>query len=164
MARAYAFILTLSAVALTIAVALSAVRPLEQGPVYSVAAVHTRLARSPATWVGRVVQVRGIVVGSGCQLWPSPEITSCRGWGPGALVDRSWRTILPLTLEAPKPLPALLRRLPLAGQWLPPPQAVHWGAVATYRVQLHAAPAGSCPSPPCYEALVLDAAPGAQGE
>jgi hypothetical protein len=126
--------------------------------VYTVAAVQDSLARRPAAWVGWVVGVRGIAVRSGCLSWPSPEITTCQGWGQSILLDPGELTALPLTLGAPNPLLALLSRLPLAGRLLPPPQAVHWGAVTTYWVQLRAAPAGSCPSSPCYRALLLDAA------
>jgi hypothetical protein len=72
-----------------------------------------------------------------------PEHTSCQGWGPSILVDPDRLTLLSLTLGAPHPLLA------------------HWGAVATYWVQLRAAPVGTCTSPPCYQALLLDAAPDA---
>jgi hypothetical protein len=125
------------------------------GPVYSVAELRSHLAEDPQAWVGRIAGVRGIAVGSSCKPWPSPENTSCQGWQPSILLDPGQLIRLPLTLGAPNPLLALLLRLPLAGQLVPPPQVVHWGAVATYRVQLRTAPASSCPSPPCYQALLL---------
>jgi hypothetical protein len=71
--------------------------------------------------------------------------------------------VLPVAWAGPDPLPAFLRRLPVLGTLVPAPQVPRWGAVATYRVQFRVR-AAACPSPPCYEALVLDAAPGAQGE
>jgi hypothetical protein len=129
--------------------------------VYSVAVLHARLVHSPAAWAGRVVEVRGIAVGSGCATWPSPESSSCQGWPSSILVDPARPIRLPLTLGAPDPLLALLRRLPLAGQLVPPPQVVQWGAVATYRVQLRAMPDGSCATATCYQALLVDAAPDA---
>jgi hypothetical protein len=53
----------------------------------------------------------------------------------------------------------VLRRVPVLRQFMPTPQRLHWGAEATYRVQIHAVPAGACTSLPCYEALLLDVAP-----
>jgi hypothetical protein len=159
LARPLTCLLAVGSVVLIVACVHALMRRTDRGPLYSVATVQAGLAHHPAAWVGRVVEVRGIAVRSGCQSWPSPEITSCRGGGPGVLVDRAWLTILPLTLEASTPLPPLLRRLPLPSQWVPPPQAVRWGVVATYRVQLRAAHASSCASPPCYQAVLLDAAP-----
>jgi hypothetical protein len=63
-----------------------------------------------------------------------------------------------LTWAAPDPLLTLVRQLPLADQVLPPPQVVQWWVVATYRVRLAALPANSCPTAPCYGAVLLDAA------
>jgi hypothetical protein len=144
--------------------AMASSRSADHGPVYSVAALRSHLAEEPQTWVGRRAAVRGIAVGSSCKTWPSPAHTPCQGWPPSILLDPSQLIRLPLTLGAPNPPLALHRRLPLAGQLVPPPQVVHWGAVATYRVQLRAAPASPCASPPCYQALLLDAAPEAFGE
>jgi hypothetical protein len=62
-----------------------------------------------------------------------------------------------LTWAAPDPLLTLVRRLPLAGQVLSPPQVVRWWVVATYRVRLAALPANACPAPPCFGAVLLDA-------
>jgi hypothetical protein len=53
-----------------------------------------------------------------------------------------------------------MSRLPLAGLLVPTPQQIRWGALTTYRVRLHAAPATICASTPCYEALLLDVGPG----
>jgi hypothetical protein len=64
----------------------------------------------------------------------------------------------------PPPAVAVLRRLPLLRGLVPAPQALRWGAVATYRVRLQAIPESICDSDICFEALLLDAAPGAVGE
>jgi hypothetical protein len=136
----------------------------QAGALYSVQEVQMGLAHDPDAWLGRTVWVRGIAARDSCRsLTPSLAGTTCRDWRLG-LFDAAGAAPLPLTLGAPNPLLALLRRLPLAGQLVPPPQVVQWGAVATYRVQLRAAPAGPCASPACYEALLLDAAPDAPGE
>jgi hypothetical protein len=65
---------------------------------------------------------------------------------------------LPLAWGRPAAVRALLRRVPLVSQLIAPPQTPRWWMPATYRVQLRAA-AGLCGVPPCYEALLLAAAP-----
>jgi hypothetical protein len=62
--------------------------------------------------------------------------------------------------EDPDAVPALLRRLPWLGR-LVPPQILRWKEVATYRVRLRAAPAGTCTFLPCYESVVPDVTPAA---
>jgi hypothetical protein len=52
-----------------------------------------------------------------------------------------------------------VRRVPLLGGLLPAPQAVAWGWVATYRVELRALAEGPCGGSGCYAAVLLDAAP-----
>jgi hypothetical protein len=59
---------------------------------------------------------------------------------------------------APDPRRAFLRRLPLVGLLVPPQQQAAPGVPATYRIQLRAATADSCAAPPCYQAVLLDAA------
>jgi hypothetical protein len=80
--------------------------------------------------------------------------------------DDSAATVVPLPLvpAGPDPLLAMVRRVPLLGDLLPAPQAVRWEEVATYRVELRAAPNEMCGAATCYEALLLDAAPDAPGE
>jgi hypothetical protein len=154
---------TLLGLALTLGSAVRAMSsPVHQGPVYAVAAVRALLLHDPAAWAGRVVGVRGIAVTSGCATWPSPEDTACRDWRAG-MVDADGATALPLATGAPNALLALLHRLPLAGGLVPGPQAVRWGVLATYRVRLQTAPAAVCDAAPCYQAMLLDAAPGALG-
>ncbi|HVA93131.1 MAG TPA: hypothetical protein VNL71_25205 [Chloroflexota bacterium] len=62
---------------------------------------------------------------------------------------------------AADPLLGFPRHLPLIGRLAPQPRVSRWGPLANYRVQLRAAPGGSCGFLPCYEALLLDAAPQA---
>jgi hypothetical protein len=125
--------------------------------VYTVRDLEAQVARAPASWLGRRVQVRGIAFG--CWLWGGPGPGVCVRWQP-ALVDQSGLALpLPLVADAPDPLRALVRSLPLAGRLAPPAQTIQMGSLATYRVEIRAAPAMVCGVPPCYKALLLDAAP-----
>ena len=124
------------------------------GPVYSVAAVQAGLGRQPAAWVGRTVWVRGVAKGCGF----SAAYDLC----PPALVDAAApATGQPLWLShgEASPLWTLLRHSPFLARFAPAPQVLHWGVVATYRVQLHAIPESVCGTAACYEAALLDAAP-----
>jgi hypothetical protein len=136
---------------------------LDQGPVYSVAAIQAHLARTPSLWLGRNVRVQGRATACAISLEQghfrcTPEQPRLRA-ADGAAAEP-----LLLVWEAPAPLWLALWRLPLLRALLPTRQLVYWGVVASYRVQLRALPADSCPFAPCYEALLLDAAPGALGE
>jgi len=127
-------------------------------PLYSVAAVHRGLAQDPAAWANRTLLVRGVAMAPGCVL---RESTLCVAGSSqlAYMVDPTAFALLPLTRGAANSLLSFLRRLPLPRYLAPLPQTPHWGTLATYRVQLHAAPADACTSTPCYEALLLDAAP-----
>jgi hypothetical protein len=132
--------------------------------VYTVAEIQAGLARRPAVWVGRIVRLRGIAISSYCVLWPSPADTACPGWrhviaDPCVIAGPCAVNVLPLAGGAPDSLPTVLHRLPLVGRLVPAPGLISWGEVGTYRVQLRAAPADVCPSPPCYQVHLLDAAP-----
>jgi hypothetical protein len=129
---------------------VTASRQLEGTQVYTVAQVQMHLARDDQPWVGRTILVRGMVAGEPA-YHPVPSLVDADA---AATADP-----LPLAWTGPDPMRAYLRRLPVLGRLVPRVQAVHWGEVALYRVQLRAAPANSCASPPCYEALLLDAAP-----
>jgi hypothetical protein len=126
-------------------------------PLYSVATIQQLLARHPNAWAGTTVWVRGVA--EGCGVPPSASIDRCL---PPHLADAA----SPATVEAlwvadrdQGRLLTLLRRVPLLAWFAPAPQALHWGVPATYRVLLRAAPASSCVFLPCYEAVLLDAAP-----
>jgi hypothetical protein len=145
------------AIGLGMAAEIGSPRP---GPVYTLGQLHALLARGPDEWAGRTVLVRGMVGVTVCAvpvtgaLCSTPRY-SLRDPDPRALSDQ-----LALTLGAGDPLLTSLRREPLLGAILPAAQAVVWGAVATYRVQLRTpADAGSCDALPCVEAVLLDATP-----
>jgi hypothetical protein len=134
---------------------------LDSGPVYMEAQVQARLARNPEAWLGRTVRIRGWVDGCPGILVPGVQ-PECLGQTLYYLADATAPATEPLLLVKvdPGPLLVALRRLPLPGALLPAPQALHWEVAATYRVRLQPAPAAGCyPTPPCYEALLLDAAP-----
>jgi hypothetical protein len=129
---------------------VAASRQLENVRVYMVAQVQTHLARDAQWWVGRTILVQGMVAGEPA-YHPIPSLVDTDAAATVAP--------LPLVWTGLDPLRAYLRRLPVLGRLVPRAQAVRWGEGAVYRIQLRAAPANSCPDRPCYEALLLDAAP-----
>jgi hypothetical protein len=148
-----------------------AIRWLAAGPghgqasaVYTVAQVRDHLARDRAAWVGRTVRIRALAEPCpargnpygpmGCPR-PQPDLADPEG---ADLADP-----LPLVVGSGSPLLAALRRLPLVGGWVPPLPAPPWEVLHTYQVRLQAAPGGSCGVALCFEAVLLDAAPGALG-
>jgi hypothetical protein len=138
-------------------------RPLDTGPVYSVAQVQAGLADHPQAWVGRTVHLRAIA--EPCPLWGTPEGgLHCASAQP-VLVDQtaSLTASLALTWRPQGPLLALLRGVPLLGDLVPAPRVPAWMAAATYHVQLRGVPAPRCGYSPCFQALLLDAAPDAPG-
>jgi hypothetical protein len=160
LARLLAILLVVAGLALATACALATVRRAPLGPVYAVAAVHAGLVHASDRWVGRTVRVRGIAVlclsadiqsyPQRCGRWPMYLVNGDAGAATG---------VLPLALGQQDGEPALLRRVLQFAGIVPASQVVRWGAVATYQVRLRAAPASSCASPPCYQAVLLDAAP-----
>jgi hypothetical protein len=110
--------------------------------------VQRGLEHHPDAWLGRTVRVRGMVYSADC---------SCRDRAP-SLLGRDGAGMLPVAGWEPDPLLAAQRRLPLVGGLVPEPQVARGGVLATYRVRLVAA-AAACDAAPCYEALLLDAAP-----
>jgi hypothetical protein len=132
-----------------------------QAQVYSLAEVDAHLG----AWDGRTLQVRGEIVP--CMPAPSAGGGPCaelvegsgQWYGTGlavAVVDP-----LPLVHVAPQPLVAFLQQVPLLNNLVPVPQALQWGSVATYRVQLRGIPNSICGTGICHEALLLDTAPDA---
>jgi hypothetical protein len=128
--------------------------------VYSVAEVRMHLTSQPAAWAGRTIQVRARA--QGCAVWALTAGTSACLAQQLVLVDVGGEDAaepLPLVQEPAAPVRAFLRRLPVVGPLVAAPQVLRWGADAVYRVQLRRAPDESCyHAPPCYEALLLDAA------
>jgi hypothetical protein len=127
---------------------------------YTVSEVQANLERHPEAWAGRTVWLRGIVLPAGCGAWDG---TPCHD-SSLYLLDRTGAALLLLAEQRLNPLLALLRRLPLVHLLMPELQVVRWGALATYRVRLLAAPAAMRDTLPCYRVLLLNAAPGAPGE
>jgi hypothetical protein len=139
-------------------------RLFDRSPVYSVSDLRSHLAKDPRGWLGRGLLVRGEAIAVACAEDAGTPVPCAppRGYlidpDPSLAVEP-----LPLGWAGPDPLLTMVRRLPLVGPFIPAPRVVHWERVAVYRVQLRAA-TGLCGVPPCYEALLLDAAPGALGE
>jgi hypothetical protein len=125
----------------------------ELGPVYAVRELQMSLQHAPGRWVGRTVRVRGVA-------WP------CRGWASGPcsgrspfLADVGADAGLARARQPATPLAVAVRAAPLVGGLVPAGQALRWGVLASYRVQIRAAPIAACVYWPCYEAVLLDAAP-----
>jgi hypothetical protein len=139
-----------------LATALSILRIAPDGPTYGVADLQRQAIRDPGRWIGPTVLVRGRAAMD--RSWSAPDsiVTRFDLIDPGA---PSGAGGLSLAWGGADPLLAALRRLPLIGRLAPRPQVLRWGAPATYRVRLRASPALACGTSPCYEALLLDAAP-----
>jgi hypothetical protein len=139
-------------------------RPLHRSPVYSVAKLRSHLLEDPQPWLGRTLLVRGEAIARGCRaeagtlVLCSPRLVFLTDPGP-TLAGAS----LPLVSASPDPWLTSVRRLPLLGSVLPPPQVVHWGQVAVYRVRVRSR-ADTSGGPASYEAVLLDAAPDAPEE
>lgn len=130
---------------------------LEQDRVYTVTEMRAELAHDRAAWLGRTVRVRGFLLGCPRAVCPGhePKVS------PPLLMDLTQPAYgLAVAWTGPDPLSSFLRRLPVVGTLVPAPQVPHWETVATYRVRFHVPAAGTCPSPSCYEAMVLDSAHG----
>jgi hypothetical protein len=166
MIRRLGLLAGLSGLALATGLAALAVRGQgDPGPVYTVALVQSHLERDPEAWLGRTLLVRGRIAGCPGVLTPAIQQV-CQRWDRYHLTDADAPATEPLALVTgdPSRLVAALRGLSLPGVLLPAAQVLHWGVDATYRAQLRAAPADSCLLPPCYEALLPDAAPKGVGE
>lgn len=145
-------------------------------PVYTVAALRADLARQPAAWLDRPLRVRAIArrpfrgqarplrvlqIAAACSEALAPaQASPCLLLqpdliDPGAQDDAS---ALPLTPGPLSPLVALLHRVPFIDAVAPMSQEPRWGALAVYRIELHALPCSSAPQSCAYEALLLDAA------
>ena len=133
----------------------------DRSPVYSVAAIQARLVRHPAAWAKRTVRVRGVAVAMPCALQPPATAVLC-GAPRFALNDPDPAAAplgLALAWARSDSLLTVLRRVPFLGSIVPAPQAIRWDVVAVYRVRFRALAGTPCGSG-CYEAVVLDAAPG----
>jgi hypothetical protein len=139
-----------------IATVLSAIGGATAEPVYSAADLQRQVIGDPRRWIGRTVRVRGRAAMD--RSWSAPDsiVTSIELLDPGT---PGGTTGLSLAWGGADPRLVALRSLPLIGGLAPRPQVLHFGTRATYRVRLRAATAGACESPPCYEAVLLDALP-----
>ena len=162
-----AFLLAASAVVLLwVLSALEAARSAGQrsgGPVYTVAALRAHLAEHPEAWVDRPLRVRALAdICSDWYVWAA-GVTICIATQPVlADLDGDGQP-LPLAWGSAPPLAEVLRRLPLLKAVMPAPQEVRWDTHAVYRIRLREVPTPSCSHPPCYEAVLVDAAPDALG-
>jgi hypothetical protein len=130
------------------------------GPVYSMAEVRTHLAQHPPTWLHRTLSVRAVPEPGLCFAMFSPHGPPCARWRP-ALADPDPFTLippLPLAREAPPAWLDWLRRVPLLGG-LALPHRLQWDRPGVYRIQVHTVPCFSTEVPPCFEALMIGAAP-----
>jgi hypothetical protein len=148
--------MTVALLALGALVLVQAAGPQTGGPVYTVAALRAHLAQEPQAWVDRPLRVRALA--GACTAWlEMPHEGPCLHWQPELMDPQDEGEVLPLVSGPIPPPVAFLRRLPLIGDIAPGPQFPRWDGVDVYRVQVHALSCG-IHLPPCYEALLLDAA------
>jgi hypothetical protein len=137
-------------------------RPFDRRPVYSVAQLHSHLEKEPRRWLGRTLLVRGKAMAAACvesaatAILCAPPRVFLTDPDPSLAV----RPLLPLAAAGSDPWLTSVRRLPLIGRFAPPPQVIRWEQVAVYRVRLRS-PAGTSGERGSYEALLVDALPGA---
>jgi hypothetical protein len=142
---------------LTLGCAVAAISPAATSPLYTVTALRSGLENAPLAWLGRTVLVRALV--QGC---PFPPYTPTYDCSPASLVDGGISATeggLPVVWAGIDTFRGSLRHIPLLDRLLPAPQVLHWGVVATYRIQLQVAPCGAGTRAPCYAAVLLDAVP-----
>jgi hypothetical protein len=130
--------------------------------VYTVSQIRAVLAQQPASWVGRTVQVRGILDGpfvfcGATRPCPPPTL---------GLIDNENGSVgpgqyLPVLAGPPIKLWAFLRQFPALSRFAPEPQPLHFGLMALYHLRLEPAPSLCSRNSDvlCYEGVVLDAAP-----
>jgi hypothetical protein len=110
-------------------------------PVYTVSQIRAVLAHQSAPWVGRTVQVRGILEGPFvfcAYTRPCPPPTL-------GLIDTEDQTVgpdryLPVTTEAEAAPLRLIRQIPLVSAFMPAPQPLQFGRMAIYTLRLTADP------------------------
>jgi hypothetical protein len=158
--KRYPLLVALFGLALTssVLIAITGSIRVSQGPVYTVAQVQAGMAHQPDTWVGRTVRMRGVAVPPGCVERESMLCVKTASY-LAYIIDPTRLALLPLTQGPANPLLSLLRKLPLAATLEASAQRPHWDEIAIYRVQLLVAPPATCALAPCYQALLLDAAP-----
>jgi hypothetical protein len=134
-------------------------RPVRNGPVYTVTALRAHLAREPDSWLNRPLRVHALA--GVCIRWMVSQGPPCVDWLP-ALADPGAPAAsgsIPLEQRVISPLATFLRRLPLAGWFVPSPKTVSWGMVGIFDIQLRRSSCDLSGTPGCYEALLLDVEP-----
>lgn len=129
-------------------------RAARREPLYTVAQLSTYLTAQPGQWVGRVVQVRAVAVV--VPQWLSHGSLPFKRMVP-RLVDPAGGGDLPgdlaLVCGPEDRVFGALRRVPLLGRLLPPPQVLVWTRPTIYRIRLEVArDPGDAP----YAAVLLD--------
>jgi hypothetical protein len=122
------------------------------GSVYTVAQLTDDLAAHPESWVGRVVRVRAVAIivaqpvgNEPLALWPIvSRLNNPTGGGSSLL----------LVLGSEDRVLGALRRLPVLGGLVPPPQVRVWERPSLYRIRLEVVPDLGNES---YAAVLLDA-------
>ena len=158
--RARGFLILLIGLPLVGLVAVFVPRSMSSGgatPIYSVAALRATLDRQPTALLGRTLHVRGVAERCVMGRYGSAGAPCL---SPGStLADRAdsgVRGSLPLDWAPPSWVRAHVGSVPILGSLfddLAPPQTIHWGAPAVYRVEIvPAQPNGPNVE---YEALLL---------
>lgn len=150
-------------------------------PAYGVGTLQAALAHDPSAVVGKTVRVRGtvplpLVFGvcsaprrAGCAderpaylLYPAGQASGIPGKRGTLEFDYEAPSVatLPLVAGREDRLLATLRRVPLLGRVVPAAQWLRYGAAATYRVRVEAAPPHSllCTGSPCWILVLIDPA------
>jgi hypothetical protein len=127
-------------------------------PVYTVSQIRTVLTHQAAPWIGRTVQVRGILEGSFvfcADTRPCPPATL-------GLIDTEDQIVgpdryLPVTTETEATPLRLIRRIPLLSAVAPAPQPLQFGRMAIYTLHITADPVLCSRNPAvlCYKGVVL---------
>jgi hypothetical protein len=130
-------------------------------PVYTVSQIRALLAHRSAPWVGRTVQVRGILEGPFvfcADIRPCPPPTL-------GLIDTEDQAVgpdryLPVTTETEAVPRRLIRQIPLLSAFVPVPQPLQFGRMATYTLRITADPVLCSRNSAilCHEGVVLAAA------
>ena len=165
MARRFVLVLVVLTASLLAVVVSTAVQKLEaMGPVYAPGQVKAGLLGAPQVWVGRIVLVRGTLVGLrslGLVSSPYYVLQPPLPHAPG-LRAPAYSGALLVQPQASSSFMSLLRDLPLVSQLFPSPQQANNPVTAVYRVQL-LAPGQSCTwmdaQHVCYDAALTDFQP-----
>jgi hypothetical protein len=143
--------------------AVEAASQVPNGPVYAIAKVQAELVDQPQDWAKRTVGVHGMV--EPCPWWGAPaRLWHCADDALILVGDPTDPVAEPLPLSR---LPAngilaVLYRLPFLHGLAAPSRAVPMFTPARFWVQVRSLAAQSCGGrTPCYEAVLLGAAPAA---